>query len=297
MEKRLHKFSVLIETGSFTKAAQHLRVSQPALTTAIQKLERELKTELLIRGSHPLKATAAGNLALAAAEAQHTNLFNLQIQLTELLGQKPQLAIGMIDSAIEVLFTHGDSLKQLRETVNISLSINSSSQLQQAVEHDSLDVAFIVEQPQVPQYLTSTHVGSEPLVIVCRPDEELDVAASMQHGILPNFLSYNQSSTTEELIRQALHQNGIVPQPSFYSTSPAVMVKLALSQGGSAVLPYLLVREWLDRGELVLPLPSYAIERRISVIMRQGRAMPQAVRTLADHMQHTFTILMQASKL
>src|SRR6266700_6969582 len=110
MEERLRKFSTLIELGSFTKAAKVLHISQPALTTPLKKLERELKAELLVRGSHPLQATNAGKLALTATKNLNVNRANLQLELAKLANRKPQLTIGMIDSVVELLFAYGDGL-------------------------------------------------------------------------------------------------------------------------------------------------------------------------------------------
>jgi len=60
--RELRYFLVVADTGSFTRAAADLHVSQPALTGAIQQLERRLGVRLLIRGSRPLTLTAAGRV-------------------------------------------------------------------------------------------------------------------------------------------------------------------------------------------------------------------------------------------
>jgi DNA-binding transcriptional LysR family regulator len=62
MEDRLRKFAVLVDTGNFTKAAQRLHTSQPALSIAINKLEQELHVKLIVRGIRPFTLTKPGQV-------------------------------------------------------------------------------------------------------------------------------------------------------------------------------------------------------------------------------------------
>ena len=68
MHNRLQFFVRLVETGSYTKAAKDLYLSQPALSIAIQKLERELDAKLIVRSHRSFKLTEAGKVAYAAAK-------------------------------------------------------------------------------------------------------------------------------------------------------------------------------------------------------------------------------------
>src|ERR1700722_3943395 len=98
MEDRLTKFAKLVDIGSFTAAAGSLHLSQPALSTAIAKLEKELHTTLLVRGSRSLKLTEAGRIAYDAAKELTVHTENLQTRLSLLNNEELSLSIGMIDS-------------------------------------------------------------------------------------------------------------------------------------------------------------------------------------------------------
>src|SRR5688572_9285664 len=106
MEDRLYKFARLVDAGSFTKAAAAMHISQPALTTAIKKLERELHAELLIRDSHTFRLTAAGAVAYDTAKELSTQARNLKLRLSEAADRKVHLNLGMIDSVADLLFVH-----------------------------------------------------------------------------------------------------------------------------------------------------------------------------------------------
>ena len=58
--KQLHYFVTIVESGSFTAAAQVLGLSQPPLSKQLMALEEELGVTLLVRGSRKAKPTEAG---------------------------------------------------------------------------------------------------------------------------------------------------------------------------------------------------------------------------------------------
>lgn len=64
----LEAFHATVEAGSFTAAARTLGVSQPALSRRVRRLEAELDTALLVRGSAGLELTPAGERVLAFAQ-------------------------------------------------------------------------------------------------------------------------------------------------------------------------------------------------------------------------------------
>jgi DNA-binding transcriptional LysR family regulator len=271
MEERLRKFAQLTDAGSFTKAAVELHVSQPALSAAIAKLERELKTALFVRGARPLTLTTAGQVAYRAAKDLAVQTDNLKLRLAELAQEPVALRIGMIDSVADALFDTASGLV-IFQTGKVSVVVNNSRYLVEAVERGDLDVAFIAERGKtLPALLESKSVGAEPLVVVSRSKK-----AGRSGNVLPNFISYDQQSHTFRLVQRALGEYGVVPDTLCYSTSPEVMLRLVLLQGGTAVLPYLLVRTYIHDGKLVClgDAHPWLIRRNIVAIKRRDKALP-----------------------
>lgn len=268
MEDRLVKLTHIIDAGSFSAAAERLHISQPALTVAIQKLERELKTTLLDRDDKQLKLTASGRLAYRAGRRLRLERQRLQASLNELSGTKPTLRLGAIDDIAELLFIHNDELTALQASANVSLVVNNSTQLLTAVAAEELDLAFVVAQPtdDYPVGVETRHVGNETLVCVAAPAIQALVSHRLRQGLLPNFISYNQDSTTYGLIQAQLARGKIAAQPLFFSTSPHLMLNFALSGKGVAILPQTSVMAYVERGELgIVPLKTGVIRRPIIV--------------------------------
>ena len=67
-DRRLQVFYTVVKAGSFTKAAERLFMTQPAVTFQIKQLEEHFNTRLLERGHGKLKLTPAGEIVFAYAE-------------------------------------------------------------------------------------------------------------------------------------------------------------------------------------------------------------------------------------
>lgn len=276
MEDRLAKFAGIVEAGSFTRAAAAMRISQPALTTAIKKLERELGAELLIRSSHAVTLTAVGAIAYEAAKKITTETQNLETRIREAGKRNIILNLGLIDSLANLLFIESDYLEKLEQGAQVSLTIDNSSRLIDGVSHNELDIALVARPERLQPSLVSETIGEEPLVVVARHDSAQRVKADIANSQLQHFISYNQASRTYLLIAEHFAKQGISLQPTFYSTSPEIMLRLVLAGRGAAVLPYSLTRLLLEQGEL-LPIPvsgSPVINRTVICLHRAGRAIP-----------------------
>lgn len=80
---QLEYFRILCKYGSYTKAAGEFGITQPAMTTAIKKLEAECKVPLIDRSSKVFTLTPIGQTVLHHAENIHTEIANIRTALVE----------------------------------------------------------------------------------------------------------------------------------------------------------------------------------------------------------------------
>lgn len=281
MDDRLQKFARLIELGSFTRAARDMHISQPALTLAINKLERELRTPLLIRGHRQLELTKAGELVYEAARENRMASENLRTKLNELAHRRPKVAIGMIDSVAAALTSEVKALDELETRATVSITINNSRYLRAAVENRKIDLAFVVHDAvNNHTNLDAVAAGEEPFLLVCTPDQRDKAQARLDAGKLPDFICYEHHSTTYSYIHRDLRKLRIATQTILYSTNPNIMLHMAMRGRGIAALPYLLVREHLDSGNLVALKrngKTLTIKCPISAVTLRGKVLPEAL--------------------
>ncbi|HSW79290.1 MAG TPA: LysR family transcriptional regulator [Candidatus Saccharimonadales bacterium] len=274
MEERLRKFAALVDAGSYTKASHQLHISQPALSAAINKLERELKADLLVHGSRALKLTKAGKLTYDSAKELNIVTSNLTTRISELMHNSPQLTIGMIDSVASILFASNVAVDELDPETKLAVVVNNSRYLAGAVEKDEIDIAFISGKPaDSGSKFIIEHVAKEPMVLVCNSSEVANIDKSLEKGELPGFISYDQASATFRIIDDALKKYGIQVSSKYTSNSPAVALQLVLLQRCVAVLPYVLVKYYIDNGQLALigNERPVIIERPINMLKRRGK--------------------------
>lgn len=279
MQHEFKKFLTLIEAGSFTKASRELGLSQPALSVAIQKLERSLGTPLLTRDSTGLHLTEAGSEVYATARRLRLELTQLARQLDETRRQAAQqpLRVGMIDSIGRLLFGKGFGLARPLEVV-----VDNSTRLRRAVQLDQLELAFVtVPLTSVEEELELHTIGSEQFVLVAPPAAAPTVGEQMQkHGHVPNFLTYNSESTTYELIERALNKQHLTSKVEFYSTNPELLRLLVLAGRGTALLPHVLVAGDLAAKRLV-EIPGLSFARPVGVIQHKNMRQNDDLETIS----------------
>jgi len=286
MEERLQKFVRLVDAGSFTKAAVELHISQPALTVAMAKLERELGTELLVKGSRPLRLTDAGKIAYQAGEAQAVALDNLHTDLSDLAQRRTAAHVGMIDSVAAILSAYSQPLTELKNAADVSIIVNNSRYLREAVAERKLDLAVVINGEKYAS-ITEKHIGDELMVLVVSPALLASKQKELALGILTDFICYNQPSQTYQLIVDGLTAHGIEVETRLQSSSPEFMSRMVISGNGVAVLPYFMVRGLLVTKTLVVMQHNGApltLLRKLNLVMPIGKKQSSAVTAFITQM-------------
>jgi DNA-binding transcriptional LysR family regulator len=102
--RRLLTFREVARRESFSRAAEALALTQPAVSQQVAALERQLGAQLLERGPGGLALTAAGALLLRHADAVADRLAAADSQLRELLaGEATLLRVGAFASAVAIM--------------------------------------------------------------------------------------------------------------------------------------------------------------------------------------------------
>src|ERR671923_2403683 len=102
--RRLLTFREVARRGSFSRAAEALARSQPAVSHQVRALERELGTALLVRGRAGAVPTRAGELLLTHADALAARLELADTQMNALVaGERSTLRVGAVPSALATI--------------------------------------------------------------------------------------------------------------------------------------------------------------------------------------------------
>ena len=132
MDSKLETLIKVNETRSFTKAAELLSLTQPAVSQHIRQLEQDLGATLFIRGEGPLKLTQEGEIAIKYAKRIQTLYQNLEQSLGDQKRHITRLSVGITHTSesnimVEVLARYSSLNAGFRITI-ISDTIKYSLQ-------------------------------------------------------------------------------------------------------------------------------------------------------------------------
>ncbi|QQS19717.1 LysR family transcriptional regulator [Candidatus Saccharibacteria bacterium] len=297
MTDRVKKFVAVVEAGTFTRAAETLHISQPALSVAVRKLEKSLGVKLFeSTGRQGVVLSQAGEFVYSSGLEHRKIDHNLKVQLASLGADKVPLRIGLIDSVAAVLCADDEPLKTLESKTELSIYVENSTALRRGVRRSELDLAVVVADDAEDDRLEIAAAATDNLLMVCSQSVVETLETDAEAGKSIPFLSYVQESATFAVIERALRQSGIQVTAVVYSTSPDSMLAMASRGRGAAVLPEVLVANKLQQGELVqmrLHGKPFLVQRRLHVVTLKGRKIPPRLTGLAFAMREqlrTFTV-------
>src|SRR5579871_5225299 len=162
----LQVFLMVAREGSFSRAAERLYRTQPAVSLAIRKLEDGLGQPLFVRGARPVRLTDAGTLLRDYAE----RLLNLREEvkkgLQELEGLKRgELSLGVNESSIHALLPALSKFREAHPGIQIRVHRMFSRDIPNEVLNYRLDVGAISFVPRDPQ-LQATEILKDELTLV-----------------------------------------------------------------------------------------------------------------------------------
>lgn len=143
--KDLRYFSVIAECGSFSKAAAHLRIAQPALSRKIQKLEHALGVKLLRRGARGVTTTDAGQMLLQRAMKFEHDFDEMRYEMA----RYAERATGMLRVAVQSplsLVMAPELLRAYRPAhpgVTLELTEGFSGDLVDGLLNERIDIAVV----------------------------------------------------------------------------------------------------------------------------------------------------------
>jgi len=169
----LQVFLTVAKEGSFSRAAERLYRTQPAVSLAIRKLEDSLGQPLFVRGARPVRLTDAGTLLQEYAE----RLLNLRDEvkkgLLELEGLKRgELSLGVNESSIHALLPAVAKFREAHPGVQVRLHRMFSRDIPHEVVNYRLDLGAVSYVPRDTQ-LQATEIRKDELTLVVPPKHHL----------------------------------------------------------------------------------------------------------------------------
>ena len=246
---QLRYFLRVAERGSFTRAAEDLMISQPALSRSIQKLEEELGQPVFERKSRSVSLTDAGMLLQARAQQVLSILEETKAEITD-DGRTGRIRVGAIPTIApyflpEILGRFSAAFPKAALVVQE----NTTDPLLKSCKEGELDLA-IVALPIPAKYLEVEELFEEELLLVLPPDHPLADKSKIRLGDVEPFPfvlldeAHCLSDNIVSLCRQRSFQPVVVERTSQLTM---VLELVSLSHGVSMIPAMARRRDQSDR--------------------------------------------------
>jgi DNA-binding transcriptional LysR family regulator len=284
--RRLLTFREVARQGSFSRAADALALSQPAVSQQVGALERELGATLLVRGRAGTVVTPAGELLLAHAEALASRLKLADAQMGELAAtERTTLRLGAFPSALATIVPAATvALRSRDPDLDLAIEEGTVDELGAAVESGSLHVAVCWQDARAERRerdgLRRTDLAEEPMVAVLAADHRL----AAKRRIALNELADEtwMAPESEGLFVDACRAAGFEPRVAILTRDPLAARAIAAAGLAVSLTPRLLASLDLP-GIVTRPLRGIAPRRALYAIAPAQGAHP-LVRELVDEL-------------
>jgi DNA-binding transcriptional LysR family regulator len=214
-DRRLQVFYTVARQLSFTKAADQLFMTQPAVTFQIKQLEEHYNTRLFERSHGRIALTPAGRLVMEYAERILGLSGELETRVGELTGAvSGPLLLGASTTIAEVILPQVlGEFKARHPQVQAYMTVGNSETIEHRVADHTLDLGLIESPSHLPGLHTDVCCEDE-LVMICAPAHRL----ARQRSVTPEqiaaepYVSRETGSGTREFADQYFRQNQVAPE-------------------------------------------------------------------------------------
>ena len=288
----METFANVVETSSFTAAAERLQLSKSFVSKQVSQLESELGTRLLYRTTRKLSLTEEGarfykHCQLIISEADNARAEIIESQ------SSPRGKIRITIPQSLIIAGVGQTLLSFQqEYPDIELDVIVSGKFFDLIEN-SIDLAVRIGQLE-DSMLVSRKLKSCIFQVVASPQYLKKHGAPKNPEDLKqhNCLVYGSSKEVNNWPFRMANGETIMlkAQGKLTSNDGSLMVSAALEGMGVAFGPSFLFKKHLDLGTLSLLLPEYQQPTVISAIYPANRNLPRRVRALIDFLNENLSI-------
>ena len=287
-DRRLQVFHAVAKQMSFTKAAEVLFMTQPAVTFQIKQLEEHFNTRLFERGHGKISLTPAGEVVLEYAERILSLSAELDTRLREMTGRlSGPLLIGASTTIAEFLLPRVlGQFKSAHPEVQAKLTVANSEAIVSRVAEHTLDIG-VIEATSHNAALIADVCCEDELQVIVAPDHPLAKLKSVTPKQLKEypFIIRETGSGTRQYTDLYFRNAGMTTSELkvVMELGSSESVKGVVSTGlGYSILSRVTMAKELKLGELVAVPLQPRLQRSLSMIYPKERFRSRLINTFID---------------
>ncbi len=282
--KQLAAFIAVAKTKSFAEAAEHIYLSQPAISVAIKNLEDIVGGPLFIRSTRKLTLTPEGEAFYPVAARLLSELEDAKEELHNLFALKRgKLAVAAMPSfAGHQLPSIISEYRKRFPAINITVHDVLAEKVVEMVRSGLVEVGITFDPD-----IASDDLLFEPLF-----EDQFVIALPDKHPLLEHkTLSWNQikdqplialqrPSSIRELIESRLEEKGRKPIIELESHQLVTIIRMVVCGLGISIMPSLCKPQIEQLGSHWRPLKSPTISRKVGMLVRKRTPLSTAAKEM-----------------
>jgi len=284
----LEVFSTIVAEQSFSRAAEKLLRTQPAISLTLQRLEAELGGPLIdrsFRTAKKLVLTDAGQVVLEFAK----RFENLRAEMATALGElrdnsAGRLTIGANESSTLYLLAHIERYRKLFPKIKIQVRRSQSSKIPAELLDGTLELGVTSYDPGDERLISKT-IYADSLAFIVSPEHRFAGRKTVSITDLGSetFIAHNVVSPYRENVVREFRRYKIPLNMDVEVPTLEAIRKLVQSNEGVAFLPRMVVKQELERKLLVeVRVKEMHIERPIRLLVPRDRTLSHAAQAFLD---------------
>lgn len=276
--RSLEIFYWVSQLESFSKAAERLNTTQPAVSQRIAALEAELKTRLFARTSRSISLTEKGRVLVDYAE----RFLRLRAAMMEVVANPEAMSgvvrLGVSETIVQTWLSRFiERAHAVYPNVLIDLTVDVTPVMRDALVSRELDLAFLLG-PLTEPNMANLDLGSYRLAVVAAADLSVGPEPlSLQDILKYPIITYPKSTYPYAFMRETLSAAQLGAPRIFSNSSLSTIIRMTEDHIGLSVIPSDVVRGELAAGKLrvvetVIDLPALTFTASYPMTLGGGLA-------------------------
>lgn len=281
----LQVFLTVATERSFSRAADKLLRTQPAISLALQRLELELGEKLIDRSGKDLILTDAGRTVLDYARRFESLQQEMDNSIAELRDNSSgRLTIGANESTTLYLLRHIERYRELYPKVKVQVRRSLSSKIPNELLDGNLELGVISYDPS-DERLTSKVIYSDALAFVVSPKHRLaqrKIVSITELGA-ETFIAHNVVSPYREVVLREFQAHKVPLNMEVEMPTIETIRKLVQNNIGVAFVPRMCVEQEIEQGKICeVRVKEMHVERKIRLVYPTRRALSHAAKAFLE---------------
>lgn len=273
-------FHAVARSGSFSRAASELAISQPSVSIQVGELERQFGVELFESAGKSVRLTEAGRICFDYAGRILALIEEAQRAMDEVKGlRRGRLLLGATQTpGTYILPALLGRLKADYPRLEIALRIDDPRKIQEMVLRQELDLAVTGWRIALPD-LEAVPMAADEMVLVVAASHRFADQPEVALGDLSRepFIMRERGSGSRELLDDALHRAGVYITPTLELEGVDAVKQAVAANLGVSMLSRCALDLELSSGRLrAVPVRDFKVERTIWLVRHRERQLPRA---------------------